>query len=77
MLQRNRFTNISFKEDEKEVENVISASQLNQLLGYAKTKSDLQYTIIYLLAFTGIRCGEACRLTWKDVNFKTGEVIIN
>lgn len=77
ILQRNRFTNISFKEDEKEVENVISASQLNQLLGYAKTRNELQCTIIYLLAFTGIRSGEACGLTWKDVNFKTGEVNIN
>ncbi|MFJ9462112.1 tyrosine-type recombinase/integrase [Viridibacillus arvi] len=77
ILQRNRFTNISFKDDEKEAENVISASQLNQLLSYAKTRNELQYTIIYLLAFTGIRCGEACGLTWKDVNFITGEVNIN
>lgn len=35
------------------------------------------YTFFRLLAFTGMRKGEALALTWSDVDFRTGQIRIN
>ncbi len=40
-------------------------------------KYDWLYGIYYFLLGTGVRIGEACALTWDDINFKTNTISIN
>lgn len=37
-------------------------------------KSDYHYELIALLISTGMRCGEACALTWKDIDYKNNVI---
>ncbi|MBK3494080.1 site-specific integrase [Viridibacillus sp. YIM B01967] len=51
--------------------------QLKRFPDLMKRRSVTQYTIANLLAFTGMRIGEALALTWSDVDLETGIVNIN
>lgn len=58
-------------------ENFYSREQLLELIYCFKEEGNLKhYAFFHLLAFSGMRKGEAFALTWKDINFKTCEINI-
>lgn len=62
----------------KKPENFYTRSELQQFLSLIDNNKDRQwYTFFRLLAFTGIRKGEALALTWKDINFKDKLITID
>ncbi|MGE8036731.1 tyrosine-type recombinase/integrase [Lysinibacillus sp. NPDC093692] len=70
---------ISKKKDflKKEKEKFYTREQLLELLECFKEEGNLkQYAFFHLLAYSGMRKGEAFALTWKDINFKTREINI-
>lgn len=65
-------------DDDDEFTNFYEREQLLQLLDAFKLTSNLMiYTLFHLLAFSGMRKGEALALTWNDVNFVENEIRIN
>lgn len=63
---------------EEEFENFYSKDELIYFLNcLEKEKNFKAYAIFRLLAFSGMRIGEALALTWNDVNFKDNEIRIN
>lgn len=65
-------------ENEEEEENFYTKEQLIQFLECLEKEDNYKsYTLFRLLAFSGMRKGEALALTWNDVNFKTNEIRIN
>lgn len=64
-------------EEEKEL-NFYSKEELNSFLSYTKKLSSPQAFVFFnLLAFTGMRKGEALALNWDDINFKDSTISIN
>lgn len=65
-------------EKEEKNENYYNKEQLVQFLNYLeKGTNHKAYVLFRLVAFSGMRRGEALSLTWNDINFKTNEVRIN
>jgi len=55
-----------------------SKSELEDVLETIKRNESLKwYAVFRLLAFSGIRRGEALALTWEDINFQEGTLDIN
>ncbi|MEZ7173628.1 tyrosine-type recombinase/integrase [Sporosarcina sp. OR05] len=72
IIGRNRFKRIPIadKEDEDVLDNYLTAEDLKTFLAHAKDVLELtDYTAIFLLAYTGMRKGEAQGLQWKDIDF--------
>lgn len=78
ILPRNRFTKITIRDEKAELlskgkslnDNFLEADELNKLLSTAKEYENItNYTLILLLAYTGLRRGEACGLQWNNINF--------
>lgn len=68
----------AFTEDEDEDGNFYTREQLNQFLTCLEQESNyIAYVLFRLLAFSGMRKGEALALTWNDLNFATNELRIN
>lgn len=64
--------------DEDELENFYTREQLIEFLACLERESNYKaYSLFRLLAFSGMRKGEALALTWNDLNFTTNEVRIN
>lgn len=62
---------------EKEI-NFYNKDQLNYFLDCAKKMTDPRvYYFFRLIAFTGVRKGEAFALTWSDIDFTKNEIRIN
>lgn len=85
-LQTNPFafvdlpTNISKKAiaDEEEAENFYTREQLIEFLSCLERENNHKaYVLFRLLAFSGMRRGEALALTWNDLNFTTNELRIS
>ncbi|MER2078060.1 site-specific integrase [Psychrobacillus psychrotolerans] len=58
--------------------NYYTKEQLIQFLDCLKMEKNFKaYALFRLLAFSGMRKGEALALTWNDINFKEGEIRIN
>jgi integrase len=53
---------------EREIE-IPSETEIAALLGHLREHNQLFYAIAVLVLATGIRRGEACGLTWKDLDF--------
>ncbi|MCU5766016.1 site-specific integrase [Bacillus cereus] len=71
LIPRNRFNKITIPNEEKTVENFFTAEELNVFIAAAKKHENItNYSIILLLAFTGLRKGEALGLQWKNINFE-------
>lgn len=65
-------------EDEDEIENFYTREQLIYFLKCLENENNFKaYALFRLLAFSGMRKGEALALTWNDINFKTNEIRIN
>ncbi|WP_419959497.1 tyrosine-type recombinase/integrase [Psychrobacillus sp. BM2] len=64
--------------DDDEAENFYTREQLKEFLSCLESESNHKaYVLFRLLAFSGMRKGEALALTWDDLNFKTNELRIN
>lgn len=63
---------------EDEAENFYTREQLIKFLSCLEQESNYKaYALFRLLAFSGMRKGEALALTWNDLNFTTNELRIN
>ncbi|WP_144513061.1 site-specific integrase [Bacillus sp. FJAT-22090] len=63
--------------DEDEAENFYTREQLKEFLSCLERESNHKaYVLFRLLAFSGMRRGEALALTWNDLNFTTNELRI-
>lgn len=77
IIPRNRFRKIAVEIDD-ELENVLTASELDLFLQTAKEHENItNYTLILLLAFTGLRKGEAMGLRWKHIDFDSKTLTVD
>lgn len=69
----------AIKQNNNEVDgNYLTPKELQKLLKCIKHEFNItRYTIILLLANTGMRRGEACALKWTDVDFENKKLSIN
>ncbi|MFC9538680.1 site-specific integrase [Lysinibacillus sp. NPDC056959] len=57
--------------------NFLNEDDLKNLLQYLKNADDMTHTsLIWTIALTGMRKGEAAALHWKDINLKEGTINI-
>ncbi|MGE7091312.1 tyrosine-type recombinase/integrase [Lysinibacillus sp. NPDC048646] len=76
VLDRNRFTRVKLVDDAK-IENFLTPVQLVTFLEDAKNNENItSYTFLLTVAYTGLRCGEACGLQWKDIDFENNTITI-
>lgn len=62
----------------KRKKEAYSKDELNRFLATVKEHgTPKQYTLFYLLSFTGIRIGECFALNWNDIDFTNNELNIN
>lgn len=72
-LPREKYT----KEDTEEIK-YWEKEELNSFLNYLKDKKqEKELTIFLLMAFSGLRIGEAVCLKWEDVDFESATVNVN
>ncbi|WP_153721059.1 site-specific integrase [Sporosarcina cascadiensis] len=86
-IQTNPFTHVDMPtaaskkatvNSEEELENFYTREQLIEFLSCLEKENNYKaYVFFRLLAFSGIRKGEAFALTWNDLNFTTNEIRIN
>lgn len=61
----------------REIENFYTKEQLREFLECAEKQPNYKvYAFFRLLAFSGMRKGEALPLTWEDINLKDNEISI-
>ncbi len=66
------------RKTEKTKTQFLEAEELNQLLKALEEEGQpLWYTYFHLLAYTGMRRGEALALTWSDIDWKKSTITIN
>lgn len=66
-----------FDDDEKQA-NFYTKEQMLEFLKCMKQETNFKaYALFHLLAFSGMRRGEALALTWGDIDFKNNEIRIN
>lgn len=76
IIPRNRFNKISIEQDE-ELDNFLTPRELDIFLNVAKQHDNItNYSFILLLAYTGLRKGEALGLKWKNINFEDKTVTV-
>ncbi|MBF8418913.1 site-specific integrase [Heyndrickxia coagulans] len=76
IIPRNRFNKIVIPK-EKQIDNFLTADELNVFLKTAKEIENItNYTMILLLAYTGVRKGEALGLKWEDVNLENATLSV-
>lgn len=77
IIPRNRFNKITIPVEEVN-DNFLTAKELAEFLKAAKELENItNYTLILLLAYTGVRKGEALALTWNNVDFDNKVIIID
>ncbi|KOO48777.1 site-specific integrase [Viridibacillus arvi] len=63
---------------EEKKENFYTREELIEFLNCFEKENNVKaYTLFRLLAFSGMRKGEALALTWKNINFNENEIHIN
>lgn len=64
--------------EDDDTENFYSKRELNQFLELMKQDHSLKwYAFFRMVAYTGMRKGEALALTWKDIDFDNHVITIN
>ncbi|OXS70202.1 hypothetical protein B1B04_18735 [Lysinibacillus sp. KCTC 33748] len=86
VLPKNRFSSMTIsKENEKKKKSINEENDLNflneddlkKLLQFIKKADDMTKTaVIWTIAFTGMRKGEAAALRWKDIDLQEGTINI-
>ncbi|MCP1459386.1 site-specific integrase [Bacillus velezensis] len=78
ILQRNRFNKITIPQPKKESENFYTALELKKFLeAFERHENITNYTMVLLLALTGMRKGECMGLKWNDINFEDMTVSVS
>lgn len=81
VVDKNRFVKIKIKDDqeiEKPNKNFYTAAELKKFLEIVKsTGKTTQYSMIFFLANTGARKGEALGLKWSDIDFNKNTITIS
>jgi integrase len=76
IIPRNRFNKITIP-GEKVGDNFLTPEELKLFLAASKELDNItNYSMILLLAYTGLRKGEALGLTWNNVDFEKKTVIV-
>ena len=65
------------KQPKKEEEKSLTKEQFEQLLSLVTPLTKYVEIALYLGWHTGLRCGEACALTWDDIDFENRTMTIN
>lgn len=69
---------VAFVDVEEDKKNFYSREELLDFLAaYNEMNQPKRYTFFLVLAFTGLRKGEALALTWRDIDFKRKTIKIN
>ncbi|MEK4712298.1 tyrosine-type recombinase/integrase [Sporosarcina sp. FSL K6-5500] len=79
IIPRNRFSRIKIagKEEDKVNENYLTAAELKEFLVFSKSNTTItNHTAMMLLAYTGLRKGEANGLRWKDIDFDSMKLTV-
>lgn len=77
ILTKNPIKKVTFTKEELKNENFLSPEQLEKFLDDAKQNESLtMYNFLLMVAYTGMRCGEACGLQWKDIDFTNNTITI-
>ncbi|MGP4038368.1 tyrosine-type recombinase/integrase [Gracilibacillus sp. D59] len=76
ILTRNRFNKIVIPQEDPN-DNFLVADELNKLIAAANQhENETIYSLIYTLAYTGLRKGEALGLQWDNVNFEAKTITV-
>ncbi|WP_342538387.1 tyrosine-type recombinase/integrase [Sporosarcina sp. FSL K6-1540] len=76
ILPRNRFNKITILNDKKN-ENFFSPEELKAFLTFAKNHESItNYTLLLILAYTGMRRGEMLGLQWNNIDFENKTITI-
>ncbi|WP_373558163.1 tyrosine-type recombinase/integrase [Bacillus sp. 7884-1] len=77
IIPRNRFTKIIIQGSKEIDNNFLTTEELRTFLAAAKQLENItNYTIILLLAYTGLRKGEALGLSWNNVDFEKKKITV-
>ncbi|GGP07358.1 tyrosine-type recombinase/integrase [Oceanobacillus neutriphilus] len=82
ILSRNRFNKITIPglgEDSLKAvrNNYLNVFQLNRLLDLAKEYLNItNYSLMYFLAYTGLRKGEALGIQWRNIDFEANTITV-
>ncbi|MCY9737943.1 site-specific integrase [Paenibacillus alvei] len=64
-------------ENEKQLPNYLEKEELGLLLKYCKERGlEQDYTIFWLLSYSGMRVGELCALKWRNIDLENGTIKI-
>ncbi len=77
IIHDNPCRDITFTKSQKKEKEVYSLEEAKQLLALIDEKAPLNYSLFFnLLAYSGMRRGEALGLEYKDINFETSVLTI-
>ncbi|WP_217587023.1 site-specific integrase [Lentibacillus saliphilus] len=77
IIPRNRFNKITIDQDE-ELKNFLTPEELNVFLNAAKQYDNItNYTFVLILAYTGLRKGEALGLKWENIDLNEKTVTVD
>lgn len=65
------------KKHKKKEDNFYNREELIKFLNEVEKLDTKLFTFFRLLAFSGMRAGEAFALTWNDIDFESGKISIN
>ena len=76
ILPRNRFNKITIEKDKKS-DNFLNPDELKVFLTFAKDNESItNYTLLLILAHTGMRRGEMLGLQWNNIDFEQKTISI-
>lgn len=71
IIAKNRFNKIKIKVGKRK-DNYLTPKELNHFLDISKKMVNITYhSLFFLLAYTGLRKGEALGLKWKNIDFQS------
>ncbi len=74
---RNPMRNISMPKSESKEAEVFDKDERGRLQNYLRSNLTESNLGILLTMYSGLRIGELCALTWKDIDFKNGVVRVS